>query len=247
MAEATHYVDPPRRLPRRGGIRSVAEFRDGGNRLGLGGLIEFTSPGCQIAVGDARLCYPVAAPAQAEKTRSGIDTLGGIGTLFGAYAGVECWMAGDDYDAIALRLLEQGEDRAIEAALDTWLMADTPVAATSLAEAIAAAEDHADATYVGLPVLVMNRGDAVRAKTAGALEDDKKGGLWTPNGTPVLASASITAGNVSVTGGITVIHTEYGSQRVQDWQYNKEYAIAERVYGLIVDCEFVARYNITAP
>lgn len=154
MADATHYVEPPRRSPRRGGIRAVAEFRDPGNRFGLGGVVEYTSPGCGTAVGDVELCYPSPMGTQAEKTREGINTIEGVGPIFGIYAGVECFYGGSDFEADARRLLAQGSDRAIEAALNTWIQAATPEAASaSLSEAIAAAENAADDEYVGLPTL----------------------------------------------------------------------------------------------
>lgn len=247
MADATHYLDvPPRRSPRRGGIRSVAEFRSGSNRMGLGGIIEYTSPGCGLAVGDVELCYPSPADPQAEKTRSGIDTLEGIGPVFGIYAGIECYLDGSDFEADARRLLEQGADRAVETALNTWLQAQTaePAVAT-LAAAIAAAENEADGSYPGLPVLVMNRADAQLAFTDRALEGDGTGNLWTASGTPVLASASIAANTVSATGGITVLEGAVITSRADRLELNKEYAIAEQVFGIAVDCGYVVRYTVT--
>lgn len=247
MADATHYLEtPPRRSPRRGGIRSVAEFRDGGNRLALGGVIEYTSPGCGIAVGDVELCYPSPTGTQAEKVRAGIDTLEGVGPVFGAYAGIECWLGGSDFEADAIRLLDQGVDRAIEAALNTWVQAATPEAAeASLVEAIAVAENEADAEYVGLPTLLLNRGDAQRAFTAGALEGDGTGMLWTASGTPVLASAALEEGSVAITGGITVLEGLRKVFRTERLTLNKEFAIAEQVFGIVVDCDYVAVIPVT--
>lgn len=247
MADATHYLDaPPRRSPRRGGIRSVAEFRAAPNRFGLGGVIEYTSPGCGMAVGDVELCYPSPAAAQAEKTRSGIDTLSGIGPVFGIYAGVECYLDGSDFESDARRLLEMGADRAVEAALDTWLQGNAAEgSATSLVEAIALAENLADGEYPGLPVLVLNRGDAQRAFTARALEGDGTGNLWTASGTPVLASERITVNTVTATGGITVLEGSVTTSRADRLELNKEFAIAEQVFGIAVDCEYAARYTVT--
>lgn len=248
MADATHYLDtPPRRSPRRGGIRSVAEFRAASNRLGLGGIVEYTSPGCGLAVGDIELCYPSPASPQADKVRSGIDTLQGIGPVFGIYAGVECYLDGSDFDADARRLLEQGADRAVEAALNAWLQAQTEEASVStLAAAIAEAENEADGNYPGLPTLILNRGDAQLAFTERALEGDGAGNLWTASGTPVLASANITAGTVTATGGITVLEGAVISSRADRLELNKEFAIAEQVFAIVVDCGYVARYEITA-
>lgn len=248
MADATHYVQPPRRSPRRGGIRAVADFRTAENRFGLGGVVQYTSPGCGIAVGDVELCYPSPMGTQAEKTRSGIETLDGIGPVFGAYTGVECWLGGSEYEQDALRLLEQGADRAVEAALNTWIQAVAPeVGGLLAADAIAAADNAADGEYPGLPVIVMNRGDAQKAFTERALEGDRDGNLWTANGTPVLASAEITSGKVAVTGGITVLEGKRDAYRTQDFSLNREFAIAEQVYALIVDCNYVTVFTVTVP
>jgi len=247
MADATHYLDaPPRRSPRRGGIRSVAEFRAAPNRFGLGGIIEYTSPGCGMAVGDIELCYPTPADPQAEKTRSGIDTLSGIGPVFGIYAGVECYLDGSDFESDARLLLENGADRAVESAFNEWVQSHAPEAPLAdLVTAIAAAEDAADREYVGLPVLVMNRGEAQFAFTQRALEGDGTGNLWTGSGTPVLASAEITAGTVTVTGGITVLEGAVITSRADRLELNKEFAIAEQVFGIVVDCEYATRFVVS--
>lgn len=249
MADATHYVPvAPRRSPRRGGIRSVAEFRAAEGRFGLGGIVEYTSPGCGIAVGDVELCYPSPADPQAEKTRAGIETLVGIGPVFGVYAGVECWLGGSDYEGDAQRLLEQGADRAVEAAINTWVQADTAgTAQTSFAAAIAIADNTADGAYPGLPTILMNRGDAVLAYAEDALWSDGSGALWSPNGTPVIASAAFEAGTVAVTGGITVLEGATETHRVQQYELNTEYAIAERVYAVLVDCNYLETWTVTVP
>jgi len=185
---------------------------------------------------------------QAEKTRAGIETLEGVGPVFGIYAGIECWLGGSDFEADARRLLGQGADRAIEAALNTWIQAATPEAGSaSLAAAIAAAENTADDEYVGLPVLVMNRADAQLAFTDGALEGDGTGNLWTGSGTPVLASAEIEAGLVASVGGITVLEGAVGAFTTERLTLNKEYAIAEQVIALLVDCNYVTAHPVTAP
>lgn len=247
MADATHYLDaPPRRSPRRGGIRSVAEFRTAPNRFGLGGIIEYTSPGCGLAVGDIELCYPSPADPQPEKTRSGIDTLSGIGPVFGIYAGIECYLGGSDFESDARRLLEMGADRAVEEAFNTWLQGNAADGdADSVAEAIALAENQADGEYPGLPVLILNRGDAQRAFTARALEGDGTGNLWTASGTPVLASERIAVNTVTATGGITVLEGAVITGRADRLELNKEFAIAEQVFGIAVDCDYVARYTVT--
>jgi len=249
MADATHFVEAPRRSPRRGGIRSVAEFRAAENRFGLGGVVEYTSPGCGLAVGQVELCYPSPADPQAEKARSDISTLEGIGPIFGVYAGVECWLGGSDFEADARRLLADGADRAVEVALVNWINTDTPslTVPDSFAEAVAASDDWADQHYVGLPVLVMNRGDAVRAHADRALDNDGTGMLWTPNGTPVLASAAVPAGKIASVGGITVLEGAVTTAITQQWELNREFAIAEQVFAILVDCNYLETWTVTVP
>ena len=183
---------------------------------------------------------------QAEKVRDGINTLEGVGPVFGIYAGVECWYGGSEFEVDARRLLAQGSDRAIEAALNTWLQAATPeTASASISEAIAAAENAADDEYVGLPTLVMNRGEAQLAFAARALEGDGTGNLWTASGTPVLASAEVTAGEVASVGGITVLEGSPVSYLADRLEVNKQFAIAEQVIALIVDCNYVTVHPVT--
>lgn len=242
MADPAHYVEAPTRSPRKGGIRDVAEVREGLQRLALGGLVQYTSPGCQVAVGEAALCYPAAT--QEEKDRSGIETLDGL-PIFGAYVGIECWLGGSDYEADARRLLDQSEDRAIEQALDNYLESTTPAEADSLLDAIASADEDADGTYPGAPVIVMNRHDAVLAKAADAIDfHPDSGKLVTANHTPILASARITRGSVSVVGALTVLASPIQVHRVQHFELNREYAIAERAYALLIDCNYALRYEI---
>lgn len=247
MADALHYANPPRRSARRGGIRSVAEFRNGGNRLALGGSVQFTSPGCGVAVGEVALCYPSPATTQAPKARSGVSTLDSIGPIFGAYAGVECFLDGLDYEANARELLANGEDRVIEEGLNDWLATATSDGTlATITAAVAAADNLADKEYPGLPVLVMNRGDAAQAFADGVLDADAEGNLWTGNGTPVLSSSSITAGKVYATGSITVLETVVGTFRTQILAENREFAIAEKVFAILVDCEYAASYTVDA-
>jgi hypothetical protein len=245
MADPTFPVEPPTRTPRRGGIRSVAEFRQE-NRIGLGGTLVYVSPGCSLAVETAQLCYPSPATPQAEKTYDGIETLDAVVSAFGGYYGVECWLDGEDYATAAREGLERGEDRLIESALNLWFTAlPSSGAPATFTEAIALAEENADDNYPGAPIIVMNRGDAVKAAAEDALDFDREGNLWTPNGTRVLSSGRITANSVGVLGALTIVHTDVTVTNAPVLVDNKEFAIAERVYSILVDCNLAARYVVT--
>lgn len=246
MANPTLYVEPPARAPRRGGISEVAEFRTDA-RIGLGAIPEFTSAGCDFPVDDVRLCYPTDADPQAPKVPDGIDTLAATVDPFGLYAGIECWLdGGDDFLDRARNTLEQGQDRGIEKRLDTYLATLTDVDATSLTEAIADADNYADANYLGAPILLLNRGDAVRAKSVNALDQiGPEGTLVTANGTRVLSSSQFAEGSVSIVGALTVLHTGIEAHWAPTVKSNTQLAMAERVYSILVDCDFAARFTVS--
>lgn len=243
MADPTFPVDPPARTPRRGGIRTVAEFRTN-DRIGLGGNVVYTSADCSMTVGAVALCYPTGQ-VQTPKTGGGIATKDAVVDPFGGYYGVTCWLEGEDYESLARKGLEDSEDRHLEKALNVWLQAVAATATVaSFTEAIAQAEALADKTYIGAPVLVMNRGDVVRAVAEDALSGDKEGNLWTPNGTLVIASGEVAANSVSIIGALTVEQTNIVVTRVRDLELNTELAIAERAYAFLVDCNIAARFVV---
>ncbi len=246
MAEHFIPIDAPARSPRLGGIRTVAEFETQ-SRLGVGGKLEFISPGCTFPVDDIVLCYPLPRPTQTGKTDVGIDTLNGVVDPFGLYVGVECWLGnGDDYEARAKDLLAQGEDRGIEKRMDTYFGTLSSNSGATFLDAIALAEDHADDNYLGRPIIWMNRGDAVLARSAKALESEKgTGNLFTANGTPVIASGQITVKRLAVTGSVKVAHSDVITSRAPMVTVNRDLALAERIYAVALDCAYARRYTIT--
>lgn len=241
MADHVIPIEAPARSQRLGGIRTVAEFQTA-SRLGIGGELEFVSPGCDFPVDDIVLCYPAGGDPQAEKTNTGIDTLNGIVSPFGLYAGVQCYLGGGDFEAQARSLLEQGADRGIEKRLNDYFQTLTGVAAADFTEALASAEDYADVNYLGRPIIWVNRGDAIRA---GKLKNDQASGeMYTANGTPVVSSGQVTAGTLAVTGSVAVHQTEILVSRAPQVTVNREMAIAEQIIAVALDCEFARLYEI---
>lgn len=239
MADPIHIVEAPERAPRKGGIRSVANFVSGLNRIAIGGQIGFVSPGCGDVYDNVMLCYPSPAAEQTEKTRDGIETLDGVVAAFGLYAGVECYLGGGDFEAQARTKLTEGEDRGVEEKLVAYLSGLTPIAPSAdVVEAIAALEQAADGDYVGQPIIWMSRGDATLAKSKGVLEVGDDSSLTTANGTPVVASGKIARGTLAVTGSITVYQSDVEAQTAPAPTTNREMAIAERVYAVAIDCEY---------
>lgn len=180
----------------------------------------------------------------------GLTAGAGIVPNFGAYVGVQCFIGDtmDEFGPRARTQMEASQDRAVEAVLWGWLNAapNTAVTAASggLDEAIAQAEQFADANYIGEPVLHVSRHDAVRA---GVLSPNpvSDGKIWTPNGTPVVASSKYTSGTVVVSGGIGVTQSEVIVREGLDITHNTMLAIAERVFGIAVDCDFRQKFTVT--
>lgn len=170
--------------------------------------------------------------------------------IFGAYIGVECFAHSlNDFEATARAGLENGEDRLIEAKLAAWFTASgAPIAVSEGGvAAIAKADQYADGTYAGLPVIHVNREDAVTLSKAGAFGPNgtSDGRLWTANGTPVVASAAYTKGVIAVTGAIGIVRSDIVANTSIHPFTNKQMALAERAFGVAVDCNLVETYSFT--
>lgn len=242
MADPIGFVSPPVRHPRRGGIKTVADFVPA-ERMFAGASIQWTSEPCDFPLDLPGLCWgeEVVDP---NKTTGGITT-DGTGPIFGLYKGVECYMLGndEDYKARATRALEQGEDRGLERKLAAWLATLDPsfVTYADLPTAISQAEQYADANYLGRPTLIMSRSEAVLAVAALVLANDQQGNIWTPNGTPVLATSALSEGDpIYITGNLTVYTSVATAQLGTNLAGNRELAIAERAYAFGLDCGFIA-------
>lgn len=235
-------VQPPARQARLGGIKSViGDFIDSPRLAAVmqGGGIAWEDPGCGRPSRTQAGCYDtVVAPA--EKERDGYLELTSIGDPFAIYVGKECYLGGDDdqsYADQATALLEAWEDREVEKELWQWAAdAANPDTAASVREAIGLAEQHADANYVGQPVLVMSR---AAAEAAGNLISWEGGQSVTRLGTPVIATGSADADDVITIVGRPAVYASptkaYPSVNTRE---NLGLAIAERVVAVGVDCDY---------
>jgi hypothetical protein len=248
MAEPTFRGEAPRRRERLGGLFAVADVRDGGMRLINGANLQYDQNGCGTVHEQPFACWGEVV-ADAEKQRDGVESGTGVVPAFGLYAGVECFAGPHDseYEPRARGVLEWWESRGVEGKLNGWLGGATDSAASDLVAAIAAADNHADDTYIGLPIIHLNRADAEVAFKEGALRADERGNLTTGHGTPVAASARYTAGVVAVTGDVTVLRSGMEAHRSIRPELNKTMAIAERGYAIAVDCDYRAKFTVTAP
>jgi hypothetical protein len=247
MAGPRITVPSPERKPRKGGIKSVVGEFQSLPRLAVAEALQWVADGCELPKLAPGLCY-AEVPVEGPKEFEGIGQ--GTGPIFALYAGVHCFLGPDtDYDTRAAALLAGGEDRGVEEALWEWLgTKSVPGAAVGIVDAIATLEEYADEAYVGQPVITMSRRAAVYARAAKALlGNEETGELWTANGTPVIATGAAGEDAVYISGWVTVYGSSVTTIQAHDPVVNQEMAIAERVYGIAVDCEFVFAQAFTIP
>lgn len=250
MAAPTITVAPPRRDPRLGGLLTVAEVRDEA-RLAASFGVQYVAEPCNFEFNETGFCYGDVLPDPDEDKAAnyqGIESTEGIGPNFASYYGVQCFINDDsDVERRAREAYELAEGRHVEAKFAEWLNAATPIVATpaNVTAAIAAADDYADKNYIARPIIHLSRLQAVLAVAAQGLFSDQQGNLWTANGTPAVASGAY-GNDVWVTGAVTVLRSPMIVTRAHTLEVNTEEAVAERVFGIIVDCDFVGRLDFTA-
>lgn len=236
----------PVRQTRLGGIRPVTNWVTNA-RIGAAESVVYMSDGCTFPQPAIGLCY--GETVTDEKEGAGIDQFAGVGEPFALYGGVECFIGPDnDFAERARNIIIQGEDRAIEERLWNWAGAgDDAGDGATLVDAIANVDKWADGNYLGRPIILLSRADAVRAFAAGALEYGIDGVPTTVNGTPVVATGQGVDGFVRVVGATTILRSELNDIAAVDHRFNTEFAVAEAVYTFLVDCNFRARSAVTAP
>lgn len=247
-------VTAPVRKARSGGIKDIVTFIEEERLGGPADLIVWDAAGCTFPSETRGGCYTLAlADGEEAVAKTGVAPGQGqtIAPPFAQYAGVTCWLGGDNegdtYAAQAASLLQDGEDRGVEAKLWDWATgAEETSTAAALPAAIGAADTHADANYVGQPVLLISRTNANLAVAAGVIAA-KEGVLTTPTGMPVIASSQVPSDQIAVVGAIAVYATPIRSALGRDIRSNMDLAIAERVYSIGVDCDYRHIVTITAP
>lgn len=222
--------------------------------LGTDGALEVTADAEGTPTGTGEFTFTTDDPqtgGYVQKQYDGPSAYTSVVGPFAKYAGVKCWLGGDQigdsYLEQARKLLAAGEDRAVEERLVEWAEAGSgPAPVATLVDAVADAVNAADGDYVGEPLVIMNRGDAERAFAAGVLERDG-GRLVTGTGVSVLATSAATVGTVSVIGWPTVWASAVVAHPANDLRRNEALAIAERVYEIGVDCDYRAVVTVGAP
>lgn len=249
MADPIITVEPPRRDPRLGGLLTVAEVREE-ERLAASNRAQFVAEPCNFTFGDTGFCYGDIDPSEdGDKTYTGISANDSVVLNFAAYYGVQCFINDEsDLEVRARSAFDLAESRHVESKFAVWLNAQAVTATSIPAEvttAIAAADQHADNNYIARPVIHLSRANAVLAHAAQSLIADGNGGFVTPHGNPVVTSGKY-GQDLWVTGAVTVLRSPLVVSGAQTLTLNTESAIAERVYGILVDCDYVARFDFTA-
>lgn len=232
-------TEAPARAERLGGIKRVAEVRTA-PRIGAAESVLYITDGCTFALPAIGLCYSNAVSTP--KTGVGLGNIAAAVPPFALYGGVRCWAGPDsDYQERARNILEWSEDRAIEQRLAAWATTNgTSVTGGSITGAIAAVDNALDVNYVGQGVILMNRGDAVRAASAFAITYGIDG-AYTVNGTPVVASGAVPAGTVLGVGAVTILKSNVEAIDTIAPQSNTEWSVAEAVYAVLVDCNYAVK------
>lgn len=250
MADPTITIAPPVRRPRKGGLLDVVwDIRDNVDFLLASAGVQYVSEGCDLGHEEITFCYADNAAVD-EKTGQGIDTFTSFVPNFGFYKGVQCWLAegsDEDYERRAREALEWTESRALEAKLAVAFAALTPEPLpVTAAAAVALLDKRADVEYPGLPVLHIDRAvvDALVANDV-LISEGESGRIWTPNGTPVVSSGMYDPALIVLTGAITVLRSQIGTASGYELTANTNLAIAERGYGIAVDCDYAVAVPIT--
>lgn len=247
-------ITAPTRRERQGGLKSVVGPFVEESRLGgpAGSDFGWEDSGCVTAASETRAgCYDQTDDdtLDADKLSGGVQIRTIPTDPFARYVGVECWIGGDadgmSFAEQARTNLEAIEDREVEAMIVAWASGATETEADTLVAAIAAAEAHADASYVGAPVLIMSRSDVELAAAAGALEW-RDGRLSTKaNNSWVIGTFAVTPGTVYVTGALGVYASPIIARDSLQHTANRARALAERIYAFGVDCDYRHAVTVT--
>lgn len=180
---------------------------------------------------------------------------------FALYVGYECWMPGDEYGAKALSILEAGETYGIERGLSVArFQSDDPIVIDGtfdLKHGIARLEQELGERYQGLGVIHMSREVASLALTGGSVDVDGSYKVATKQGVPVSNGSGYGVNGpeavvpddgsawIFATGDVHVFRSPAETYTSDTPNKNTTDALAERVYNITLDCEFILAIQVT--
>ncbi len=235
---ATQTVTGPTRKPRLYDLRSVMEFEED-SRLGAFQAVTYDPEPCGTPRTTIALCWEDQAE-KGEKTGDGTDWANAIMDPFVQYAGVSCYMGeGQDFADRARAILDGGDDDEIGGRIAAWAIANGQAVdvGAKLGDALANVEQAIRAGYLGQGIILVNARTATILGESGGLSA-KDGILQTPLGTPIAVSSEVGVGVVIGLGATKVVHSPTREHEANDHRNNTALAIAERIYTVLVDCDF---------
>lgn len=234
-------LEAPPASPIRGGIMAAANVVDSPNNefLHQHGVIQTVT--CGVPAQAPYDCFTNVPIPDADKDPHGVWF--GEATTFSLYFGVECYLQANENDQEFIERARQGliagEGAGIEVIGQDLLNEITPetIVESNLVDAIGRAELLAGNNWGHLPTIFMDRMTATRAIAAHAVFPGLDWTLTTGQGTPVVNAGGFTKQNaIWVTGEVSIVRGPINVARAVHPTLNREMVIAERSYGLWVDC-----------
>lgn len=161
---------------------------------------------------------------------------------FGAYQGVECWLAGglDTFSGVAERVLRAGEYRVVDGALAGLLEVSAEsggTAATSMAQAIGLLEQVLAVEVPAQGYIYLSPLAATLAAAERLLVLGLDGSLTTNLGTPiVILTEPMMVENAYASGPTTIWRGPIVSSQAPEPTMNTGRALAERLYSIAIEC-----------
>lgn len=242
---AVQTVTAPTRQPRERGLKSIAEF-DEDARIGASEVLAYEALPCGLPQGTVALCWEDLG---ARVPKDGTDAGWGesIFPPFAQYAGASCYINDDDNFAEQARMvLEGGEEDLIVEKIDAWVTAEGTAltAQASATLALAEVEEALRDGYRGRGTILVSAYTATLLDAGGALKQ-KDGEIMTVTGSRVGIVAGVPKTGVIGMGAIKVVHSPMREYQAADHRANLDLAIAERIYTVLVDCDFAVRAAVT--
>lgn len=257
------HITGPARVPRVGGLLAVTPPIDVTDPNARNGLLFEGDPCGALPDFAPGLCDPNYIPSALVPDEKDYGT-GPNWTEsfpFALYVGFECYMPGTDYEDKALSVLEAGESFGVERGLSVAVFqTDLPTVVSGsydLKHGIAELEQLLGEQYAGRGLIHMSRRAASLASQNGTINPDPAWAMWTSQGTPVsngagyqLNGPSDTAPDagkewIYATGDVHVFRSAAETYGADNVTKNLHDALAERVYNVTIDCEFVLAVQVT--
>ena len=250
MATPMTYVEAPPRTARTNTSLQVLPVIDVSTSHHLS--YQFIPDPCAFPNPLPQDCWVTIGPAAGTVKSFGDSGDEVLTNNFGAYQGIECWLAGglDSFSGIAERVLKAGEYRVVDGALAALLAtgadATTPATATSIAQAIGILDATLLAQVPSQGYIYLGAVAATLAAAAKAIKSDELTGLLhTHLGTPVVVLSEPSVAMTGYAAGPTTIWRGpiVGSEAPEP-TLNTGRALAERLYSIAIECGI---WKVTLP